>query len=203
MRASDLLAMSLGNYTRARLRSALTTAGVAIGTALVVLLIALATGAEDNVRRSIFAIGDMRFVRVQPFQPGASGLSAVPRTITDDTVTQFKRIAHVDGVYRQFDAPLGTVVEGGEDATIRPQGIEPGAPVDRGDLIAGRHLATGDRAVAIVPGNIARLIAPTAGGAVGKRVTMRIGGAVKLGSTRIGGSGGPRGHPGAGRGGCG
>jgi len=32
MRAGDLLAMSLGNYTRARLRSALTTAGVAIGT---------------------------------------------------------------------------------------------------------------------------------------------------------------------------
>src|SRR2546425_9945001 len=203
MRASDLLGMSLGNYTRARLRSTLTTAGVAIGTALVVLLIALATGAEDNVRRSIFSIGDLRLVTVQPFQPGASGLSAVPRTITDDIVSQFKRIAHVEGVFRQFDAPLGTVVEGGEDATIRPQGIEPGAPVDRGDLIAGRHLAAGDRAVAIVPGNIARLIAPSAGGAVGKRVTMRIGGAVKLGSTRIGGGGAPRGDPPAGRGGCG
>ena len=54
--------MSLGNYGRARLRSGLTTAGVAIGTALVVLLIALATGAEDNVRRSIFSIGDLRLV---------------------------------------------------------------------------------------------------------------------------------------------
>ena len=86
MRFGDLLGMSLGNYGRARLRSGLTTAGVAIGTALVVLLIALATGAEDNVRRSIFSIGDLRLVTVQPFQPGANGLSAVPRTITDDTV---------------------------------------------------------------------------------------------------------------------
>jgi len=111
--------MSLGNYGRARLRSALTTAGVAIGTALVVLLIALATGAEDNVRRSIFSIGDLRLVTVQPFQPGANGLSAVPRTITDDTVAKLKVVAHVDGVYRQFDAPLGMVVEGGDDATIR------------------------------------------------------------------------------------
>jgi ABC-type antimicrobial peptide transport system permease subunit len=195
VRAADLFAMSLGNYTRARLRSALTTAGVAIGTALVVLLIALATGAEDNVRRSIFSIGDLRLVTVQPFQPGASGLSAVPRTITDETVARFKDIAHVDGVYRQFDAPLGTVVEGGEDATIRPQGIEPGAPIDRGQLLAGRHLAAGDRAVAIVPGNIARLIAPNVEEAVGRRVTMRIGGAVKLGSTRIGGSGTPRDYP--------
>src|SRR5438876_11282218 len=98
MRLGDLAAMSLGNYARSRLRSALTTAGVAIGTALVALLIALATGAEDNVRRSIFSIGDLRLVTAQPFQPGASGLSAVPRTITDDIVTPFKRIAPVDGV---------------------------------------------------------------------------------------------------------
>ena len=195
MRARDLVTMSLGNYGRSRLRSGLTTAGVAIGTALVVLLIALATGAEDNVRRSIFSIGDLRLVTVQPFQPGGNGLSAVPRTINDITVEQMKKIAHVGGVYRQFDAPLGTILEGGEDATIRPQGIEPGAPVDRGDLLAGRHLEAGDRAVAVIPGNIARLIAPNAGAAVGRRVTMRVGGAVKLGSTRIGGSGTPRDYP--------
>src|SRR3954453_15940901 len=99
--------MSLGNYGRARLRSGLTTAGVAIGTALVVLLIALASGAEENVKRSIFSIGDLRLVTVQPFQPGATGLTAVPRTITDDNVSKFRIIPHVDGVYRQFDAPLG------------------------------------------------------------------------------------------------
>ena len=195
MRPGDLLAMSLGNYGRAKLRSGLTTAGVAIGTALVVLLIALASGAEDNVRRSIFSIGDLRLVTVQPFQPGASGLSAVPRTITDDTVAKLKGVAHVDGVYRQFDAPLGMIVEGGDDATIRPQGIEPGAPVDRGDLLAGRHIEAGDHAVAVIPGNIARLLAPNVSSAVGRTVTMRVGGAVKLGSTRIGGSGTPRDYP--------
>jgi putative ABC transport system permease protein len=195
MRLGDLVGMSLGNYARSPLRSALTTAGVAIGTALVVLLIALATGAEDNVRRSIFSIGDLRLVTVQPFQPGANGLSAVPRTIDDNVVAQFRRIGHVESVYREFDAPLGMLVEGGDDATIRPQGIEPDAPIDRGDLLAGRHLASGDRAVAVVPGNIARLVAADPAAAVGRRVTMRIGGAVKLGSTRIGGSGTPRDYP--------
>src|SRR2546427_10288017 len=84
------------------------------------------------------------------------------------------------------------VVEGGDDATIRPQGIEPGAPVDRGDLLAGRHIEAGDHAVAVIPGNIARLVAASAGAAVGRTVTMRVGGAVKLGSTRISGSGTPR-----------
>ncbi len=135
MRTSDLFALAFGNYTRSRLRSALTTLGVAIGTALVVLLIALATGAEDNVKRSIFSIGDLRLVTVQPFQPGATGLSAVPRTIGDDFVAKFKAIPHAQSVYRQYDAPLGTLLEGGEDAAIRPQGIEAGAPVDRGDLL--------------------------------------------------------------------
>jgi len=130
LRTSDLFDLAFGNYTRSRLRSTLTTLGVAIGTALVVLLIALATGAEDNVKRSIFSIGDLRLVTVQPFQPGATGLSAVPRTIGDDHVAKFKAIPHAQSVYRQYDAPLGTLLEGGEDAAIRPQGIEAGAPVN-------------------------------------------------------------------------
>src|SRR5512132_3368482 len=146
MRPSDLVALALANVGRARIRSILTVMGVAIGTALVVLLIALASGAEANVKRSIFSIGDLRLVSVQPFQPGATGLTAVGRTITDDHVTKFRAIPHVSGVYRQFDAPLGTLVEAGEDAAIRPQGIDPDAPVDRDSvLLAGRHLAANDK----------------------------------------------------------
>jgi hypothetical protein len=144
------------------------------------------------VKRSIFSIGDLRLVTVQPFQPGATGLTAVTRTITDDHVARFRLIPHVEGVYRQFDAPLGTLLEAGEDAAIRPQGIEPNAPVDRDELLAGRHLAPGERGVAVVPGNLARLIAPTPDAAIGKKVTLRLGGAVKIGQTRIAGSGTPR-----------
>ncbi|HUQ41236.1 MAG TPA: ABC transporter permease, partial [Candidatus Limnocylindrales bacterium] len=192
MRPADLLALALGNVGRARLRSILTILGVAIGTALVVLLIALASGAEENVKRSIFSIGDLRLVTVQPFQPGATGLTAVPRTITDDHVAKLRLIPHVEGAYRQFDAPLGTLLEGGEDAAVRPQGIEPNAPVDRGDLLAGRHIQGSERGVAVLPGNLARLIAPTPDAAIGKAVTLRLGGAVKIGQTRIAGSGTPR-----------
>jgi putative ABC transport system permease protein len=192
VRASDLLALALGNVGRARIRSTLTIMGVAIGTALVVLLIGLASGAEENVKRSIFSIGDLRLVTVQPFQPGSTGLTAVSRTITDDNVAKFKLVPHVQGTYRQFDAPLGTLLEGGEDAAIRPQGIEPNAPVDRGDLLAGRHINGNERGVAVLPGNLARLIAPTVDAAIGKTITLRLGGAVKLGQTRIAGSGTPR-----------
>ena len=192
MRTADLLALALGNVGRARIRSTLTILGVAIGTALVVLLIALASGAEENVKRSIFSIGDLRLVTVQPFQPGSTGLTAVSRTITDENVAKFRLIPHVEGVYRQFDAPLGTLLEGGEDAAIRPQGIEPNAPVDRGDLLAGRHILANERAVAVLPGNLARLIAPSVDAAVGKKITLRLGGAVKIGQTRIAGSGTPR-----------
>jgi ABC-type antimicrobial peptide transport system permease subunit len=129
---------------------------------------------------------------VQPFQPGATGLTAVPRMITDENVEKFRVLPHVDGAYRQFDAPLGTLLEGGEDAAVRPQGIEAGAPVDRGDLLAGRHIEANERLVAVLPGNLARLIAPSPSEAVGKTVTLRLGGAVKIGQTRIAGSGTPR-----------
>lgn len=192
MRTRDLLSLALGNVGRARVRSILTILGVAIGTALVVLLIALASGAEENVKRSIFSIGDLRLVTVQPFQPGASGLTAVPRPITDDHVAKLRLIPHVSGAYRQFDAPLGTLLEGGEDAAVRPQGIEPNAPLDRGDLVAGRHIEAGERLVAVLPANLARLVAPTADAAVGRQITLRLGGAVKIGQTRIAGSGTPR-----------
>jgi hypothetical protein len=46
--------------------------------------------------------------------------------------------------------------------------------------------------VAVLPGNLARLIAPTVDAAIGKKVTLRLGGAVKIGQTRIAGSGTPR-----------
>ncbi len=192
MRTSDLLTLALGNVGRARLRSTLTILGVAIGTALVVLLIALASGAEENIKRSIFSIGDLRLVSVQPFQPGATGLTAVPRTITDGAVARLRQIPHVSGVYRQFDAPLGTLVEAGLDAAIRPQGIEPDAPLDRDDLVAGRHIQGGDHLVAVLPDGVAKLLSPDPAGAVGRTVTLRLGGAVKLGETRIAGSGTPR-----------
>jgi len=44
----------------------------------------------------------------------------------------------------------------------------------------------------VIPGNLARLVAATPDAAIGKKVTLRLGGAVKLGSTRISGSGTPR-----------
>jgi len=192
MRPSDLLGLALGNVGRARLRSTLTILGVAIGTALVVLLIALASGAEENVKRSIFSIGDLRLVQVQPFQPGATGLTAVPRTITDAALTRFRDIAHVDGVFPQFDAPLGILVEGGEDAAIRPQGIVPNAPVDRDELVAGRHIQRGDDLVALLPDGVAKRVSADPAAVVGQQVTLRLGGAVKIGETRITGSGTPR-----------
>src|SRR5437762_10303149 len=43
-----------------------------------------------------------------------------------------------------------------------------------------------------MPSNLARYVAPTPDAVIGRKVTLRIGGAVKLGSTRIGGSGTPR-----------
>lgn len=193
MRLDDLARLALGNYLRAKLRSFLTTLGVTIGTALVVLLVALATGAEENVREQILSVGDLRSVTVQPVAPGSGGFTLSPKPITDSAVEQFRRIDRVKTVYRTFDAPLGTLIEGGDDAVVRPLGVDADAPLDRGPLVAGRHLREGERGVAILPSNLARLAAGTAEAAVGREVTLRLGGPVRLRSgVTIFGSGEPQ-----------
>lgn len=189
MRFRDLARMAVGNYLRSKLRSSLTTLGVTIGTALVVLLVALATGAERSVRDQILSIGDLRSVTVQPIAPGGRGFTFTPKTITDDAVRDFEAIPRVRAVYRTFETPLGTIPEAGEDAVVQPLGIDPGAPVDRGPLVAGEHLPAGQRGVVLLPSNLARLVAGTPNAAVGREVVLRVGGTVRVNGITFFGSG--------------
>jgi putative ABC transport system permease protein len=192
MKPADLLALAVANYLRSKLRSSLTTLGVTIGTALVVVLIALASGAERNVRDQILSIGDLRSVTVQPAAPGSGGFTFTPKTITDDTVERFRAIEGVRAVYRTFDTPVGVLLEGGDDAVVRPIGIDPGAPVDRGLLVAGRHLEPTDRGAVVLPSNLARVAAGDPVGAVGREITLRLGGTVRFGGRTFFGSGLPQ-----------
>jgi putative ABC transport system permease protein len=189
MRFRDLARLAVGNYLRSKLRSSLTTLGVMIGTALVVLLVALASGAERNVRDQILSIGDLRSVTVQPVAPGSRGFTFTPKTITDAAVRDFAAIPQVRAVYRTFETPLGTIAGAGDDAVVQPTGIDPNAPIDRGPLVAGRHLALDERGVVVLPSNLARLVAGSAEAAVGREIVLRLGGTVRINGIMFFGSG--------------
>ena len=83
MRFLDLLTMSINNLRRRKVRTALTVLGVVIGTASVVVMVALGIGL--NALIEIYNYGNN----------GNNGTSDNPLYLTDDTVKEFLRIPHV------------------------------------------------------------------------------------------------------------
>ncbi|MBI4926422.1 MAG: ABC transporter permease [Anaerolineae bacterium] len=66
MRLIDLLALIFYNLSRRKGRVALTAVGVVIGTAAVVLLVALATGLQRNATQQFASIADLTLITVMP-----------------------------------------------------------------------------------------------------------------------------------------
>ncbi|GAP08180.1 MAG TPA: ABC transporter permease [Anaerolinea thermolimosa] len=74
MRLFDLLALIFYNLSRRKGRVALTAIGVVIGTAAVVLLVALATGLQRNATRNFAGITDLTMVQVYPKYGGEGNI---------------------------------------------------------------------------------------------------------------------------------
>src|SRR5512143_1249726 len=66
MRLIDLMALIFYNLGRRKGRVALTAVGVVIGTAAVVLLVALATGLQRNATNQFSGMADLTLITVQP-----------------------------------------------------------------------------------------------------------------------------------------
>ena len=67
MRLVDMLGLARDNLSRARLRTALTATGVAIGTAAVVPLISVGNGAESFFLNRAASFGQLTLAEVQPY----------------------------------------------------------------------------------------------------------------------------------------
>lgn len=66
MRFLDLLRLVFGNLGRAKGRVAMTTIGVIIGTAAVIILVSLAMGLQKNATEQLYNIGDLTQIQVWP-----------------------------------------------------------------------------------------------------------------------------------------
>lgn len=73
MKFLDLVSLILYNLGRRKGRVALTAVGVVIGTAAVVLLVALATGLQRNATRQFSGMTDLTLINVQPKYDQGSG----------------------------------------------------------------------------------------------------------------------------------
>ncbi len=100
MRFPDLLAMSINNLRRRKLRTALTVLGVVIGTASIVVMLSLGIGLNELNRELIESYGSLNAIEVRGDSYwGVSDSSAEPKYLTDDTVKQFSRLDHVASIY--------------------------------------------------------------------------------------------------------
>ncbi len=99
MRFLDLLAMSVNNLRRRKLRTALTVLGVIIGVASVVIMVSLGIGLNQLMLEMYSSYGDMTTVTIYSGSRFDSGSGdSDPMYLTDDVMEQFKRLDHVKGV---------------------------------------------------------------------------------------------------------
>jgi len=99
MNFPDLLAMSVNNLRRRKLRTALTVLGVIIGTAAIVIMVSLGIGLNELNRELIESYGSLTTIRVHSDRYYSGDSNQDTKYLTDEIVGEFARIPHVTGVY--------------------------------------------------------------------------------------------------------
>lgn len=99
MRFVDLLAMSVNNLRRRKLRTALTVLGVIIGTASIVVMMSLGIGLKELNQELIESYGSLTAIEVRGDGYYWAGDTDEEHFLTDDVISQMERIRHVTSVY--------------------------------------------------------------------------------------------------------
>lgn len=152
MRFDDLIRVVLRNLNRIRVRTALTTIGVVIGVAAIVILLSIAFGFEENVTEQLEGIGDIKEITVlRPMRGFGMGFQNNETEVLDDEAV--KKIEALDGV--QVVVPSlsasGTIEVGRYITSLSLTGIhtEKGEGLDIG-MDSGRFIRKKDKNVMVV-----------------------------------------------------
>ena len=97
MRFFDLLTMSVNNLRRRKLRTVLTVLGVIIGTASIVVMVSLGIGLKEMTVEQYSSYGSLNRIEVMSSN-GWGGSGDEDSFITDETLKQFEKVAHVESV---------------------------------------------------------------------------------------------------------
>ena len=90
MKISDLLALSYENLRRRKGRTALTVAGVVIGTFLIVIMVSLGIAVNVGFDEMLQSMGDLRKITVYGW-----GVNGSEVQLNDDAVAQMSKLDHV------------------------------------------------------------------------------------------------------------
>src|SRR5215207_3178492 len=146
----ELAQLAIGNLMRARARLVMTAGGVLVGTAAVVLLVALTFGLQKAAEAGIGSSGALTEIQVWPnygrMDGGGQTQDEIPQ-LTVDTVRHLWQIDGVQAVIPMVSLQGGELQAGDYSGYAQIMGIDPallpylGAEVEQGELALGRDQA--------------------------------------------------------------
>jgi len=143
----ELIQLALGNLSRARGRLAMTAGGVLVGTAAVVLLIALTIGLQQAAEAGIGQSGSLTEIQVWPNWgrgPGGGSQDEIPK-LTIETVRALWQIEGVAAVLPMINLQSGELEAGDYLGYAQIMGIDPqllpylGVEMQQGQLALGEN----------------------------------------------------------------
>ena len=78
MKIFDQIAMCLQNLSRRKVRTALTTMGVVIGTCAIVVMISLGVGLQKSQEAMLAQMGDLTKIEIYNYNGGNTGDNSIP-----------------------------------------------------------------------------------------------------------------------------
>lgn len=153
MRFSDLLSMSVNNLRRRKLRTFLTVLGVLIGTASIVVMVSLGIGFNELTMEQIASYGSLTEITVYSNAMwGGNDGSSEPDYMTDEVISQFKQIPHVNDASPLLETNV-LMFQGSYQANINIMGVSEGYMKNIA-LKEGTHPEPGNKELKMVIGNM-------------------------------------------------
>ena len=149
MKFVDLLAMSLKNLSRRKLRTALTVLGVVIGTASIVVMVSLGIGLSELNRELISSYGSLTEITVTNPYNGDS--TEDPFYLTDDVVKQMEKLPYVTGVYPMLQVDV-LMQQGKYTSNVTLNGV-PYEYLKKIPLVQGTLSYSSDHELKLIYGN--------------------------------------------------
>ena len=97
MRLRDMIAMSLSNLWKRKVRTLLTVTGVVIGTCAIVVMISLGLGMQKTMQDSLAQMGDLTIISIYNYG-GRSELGSDKPALNDEMLDTIRQLKYVQAV---------------------------------------------------------------------------------------------------------
>ena len=126
MRLRDMIAMSLSNLWKRKVRTLLTVTGVVIGTCAIVVMISLGLGMQKTMQDSLAQMGDLTIISIYNYG-GRSELGSDKPALDDamlDTIRQLKYVQAVTPAYNPDNWNAFTIKSGKYQYSSQITGVD-------------------------------------------------------------------------------